>query len=300
MQSGTALEKVRLVERAACGVCGSGPDRWTRVRAEPSVVRCGDCGVYFWDRKVAEEDVAALFDDYRWTSDYSGFTDAALKAAIAALKEKLAIVEGLLGRPVSSMLDVGCGNGLYVRAAQELGVTAAIGTDVDRKNVELGISQGLDLRHGFFEEMAFDTAFDFVHIKGVLYLLPDPRACLAKAQSVMGEGGVLYVDAMNQHGLASRARMVISKSQTTFGQIIPPVHVFGFTGKVLRAAVRDSGLEVRRNLTFSYGDRVYYPYLGEGSAWDNQYGLVSRAVMGFADRTGLGGFTALYAVKDKS
>lgn len=296
MQSGTALEKVRLVERATCGVCGSAPDRWTRVRAEPSVVRCGDCGVYFWDRKVADEDVATLFDDYRWTSDYSGFTDSALKAAIAALKEKLAIVESLLGRPVTSMLDVGCGNGLYVRAAKELGVTIAIGTDVDRKNVELGVSQGLDLRHGFFEEMTFDTAFDFVHIKGVLHLVPEPRETFAAASRLMAADGVLYADTTNQGGLASRLRTMLSRKTDRFGQITPPTQIFGFTKAGLSELARRQKFECSRQLTFSYGDRVYYPKL-DTSDWDSQYGSVIEGAMRLADRAGMGGFIAAYLLK---
>lgn len=268
-------------------------------------MRCLECGlVHMWPlppRDLARE----MVNDYAWTRDYSGITTEAISVATSALGAKLAIARRLRpDTPFRSFLDVGCGNGLYLFAARNLGLVPA-GTELDRTNAQGMQSHGLDVRHGFIEDMDFGgRTFDFVHIKSVLFFSRNPLAMLSASAALLAPGGMLYVDVSNQHGLFSLLRL-LRPTPARFGQLEPPLHPVAFCRRSLRVLLQRSGLQGQRLVSFSFGDPIYYPYLCVGnpeptleasSRWQRPAAWRHGILRG-VDALGLGGFLATYAIR---
>jgi SAM-dependent methyltransferase len=208
-----------------------------------------------------------------------------------SLEEKLRICETLTGVRPKTMLDVGCGNGLYLDAGARLGL-GVVGTEVDAASAALALQNRLPVAIGKLEELEIPGQFDFIHIRMVLHLCPSPVSLLRKAVEKLAGSGVVYVDGHHQDGLFSRLRRLVGRSEARHGQLICPTHCVAFTNRAFETLLKRSGLTPLRTFTYSAGDPIYYPALAR-SAKD----LAARVVKARLDRTGLGALLAAYCVR---
>jgi SAM-dependent methyltransferase len=148
--------------------------------------------------------------------------------------------------PRTSFLDIGCGPGIGVRAAIELG-WQALGLDIDSELVELGKTHfGVDLVCGdIFESHFSDGQFNFVQFLSVLHLLPNPLSVLVEVKRVLAPGGVVSIVVPNQDGLLNRLNMLAGrKRQKRYGTLVFPYHLHAFTPTTLERLVTRSGLKL--------------------------------------------------------
>lgn len=139
-------------------------------------------------------------------SDYDAFADAfdahAQRSAYNALYDRPAVLE-LLG-PVDglSVLDAGCGSGLYAEALLARGATVT-GFDASANLVELArsrVGDRADLRvHDLNDPLDWvtDGAFDRVVVALVLHHLEQPVPALRELYRVLGDGGRLVVSTVH-------------------------------------------------------------------------------------------------------
>lgn len=139
-------------------------------------------------------------------SDYDAFADAfdahAQRSAYNALYDRPAVLE-LLG-PVDglSVLDAGCGSGLYAEALLARGATVS-GFDASVSLVELArsrVGDRADLRvHDLNDPLDWvkDGAFDRVVMALVLHHLERPVPALRELYRVLGDGGRLVVSTVH-------------------------------------------------------------------------------------------------------
>jgi SAM-dependent methyltransferase len=90
------------------------------------------------------------------------------------------------------VLDVGCGNGVFLSAASEEGY-AARGVDVSEASARLCRERGLDARAGDFLTMPLDGPYDAVTFWDVMEHLRDPAAFLSRAREALAPGGALVL-----------------------------------------------------------------------------------------------------------
>lgn len=197
-----------------------------------------------------------VFDDYSWTKEYTGHFDRYAGPVIASLRMKCADVERIAGRKPASFLDIGCGNGLYLQAANALGLRN-LGTDVDRVNIEFAKAKGLNAVAAVIEDMELGDRFDFVHLKAVLHLVPDPPRLLTKAASLLGPGGVMYIDVPNQGSLFTKMRIL--RDRRSYGQLQLPLRRGAYNINALKYICEKAGLRIVRRVFPYPGDEVYYP-----------------------------------------
>ena len=214
---------------------------------------CPVCSFQFIHPYVEE---AQAFDDYSWTKEYTEHFDRYVGPVIESLRVKIADVERIVGRLPGSFLDIGCGNGLYLQAANVLGLKN-LGTDVDRINVEFAVGKGLNAIAAPVEELEIEDRFDFVHLKSVLHLVPDPPRMLAKAKSLLSPGGLMYVDVPNQGSIFSKLRMI--RDRTSYGQLQLPLRRGAYNYRALSYLCDKTGLRIVKRVFPYPGDRAYYP-----------------------------------------
>jgi SAM-dependent methyltransferase len=91
------------------------------------------------------------------------------------------------------LLDVGCGYGHTLRAAEDLGVIAT-GVDISEHAVRFCGDLGFPTKQGTLERLPFaDGAFQIVIMKHVLEHTKTPREALREARRVLRPGGGLFI-----------------------------------------------------------------------------------------------------------
>lgn len=97
----------------------------------------------------------------------------------------------------AKILDVGCGNGDFLKVAEDLG-HAAVGIDPDPRAVELARGRGLDVRRGSLPRSGLEPgSFDHIFLAHVLEHLHRPVAALEEALALLAPGGRLWISQPN-------------------------------------------------------------------------------------------------------
>ena len=261
----------------------TGPKKGKREAGAYRFLECPECGFQFIHPYI---EPGPAFDDYSWTREYTEHYDRYLAPVIASLRVKVADVERIMGRRPASFLDVGCGNGLYLHAANVLGLEN-LGTDVDRINIEFARGKGLNALAAAIEDIEVAGRYDFVHLKAVLHLVPDPPRLLAKARDLLAEGGVMYVDVPNQGSLFTKLRIL--RERGSYGQLQLPLRRGAYDMRALRNICEAAGLKVVRRVFPYPGDKAYYPL--DNPRWH-------KALFALFAKAGISSMLGVYLVAD--
>jgi len=241
-------------------VFGVAPGAW-------SLVGCATCGLGYLDPRPADEAIAGLYASY-YTHEPPRPNIAPVSRAARILRAlRNAHVNARLGYQLSPawgagrvagrllpplaaiaergvrhlpagdrVLDVGCGNGLFVAEAAAAGWRAS-GIDLDSPAVEAGRSIGLDLAVERIEERAArePAAFDAVTLSHVLEHVPDPVAFLSAARALLRPGGVVWIATPNLAAAGHR------RYGADWVHLDPPRHLVLFEDASLRRALEAAG-----------------------------------------------------------
>ena len=138
-------------------------------------------------------------------------------------------------RPGASLLDVGCGNGLYLDLARQAGWQVR-GVDFDAQAVASAQSRGLDVRLGGLEQVQdLMGSFDRLTCSHVLEHVHNPREWLLQMHAMLRPGGSLWLQTPNIDAFGHRR----------FGShwlgLDPPRHLILLTPKTLCKLLEDCG-----------------------------------------------------------
>jgi SAM-dependent methyltransferase len=229
----------------------------------------------------------SAFDDYPWTKEWTKNFSEHVSKSHYSLCRKLALAAQFTGKPIKTMLDVGCGNGAYLSAARKMGLRAE-GTDIDQKHVEFAVRQGLRAFYGDVGDFWEGVTYDFVHVKECLHLVEHPRSFITNVTRFMHDDSVLYIDSTHGDGLASRIRKVFARGER-HGQLYPPLHNRTYNRKSLSRLLYVAGLQPVRFSSFSKGDATSCP--------SPNFHVRQITANPLLDLFWLGGFIGVYAVK---
>jgi len=101
-----------------------------------------------------------------------------------------------VNRAPGKLLDVGCGNGEFLRFASKFGWNV-IGLDFDEGAVSEARSDGFDVRLGSVDVIDKDEKFDFISISHVIEHVYDPAELIRSCYSLLNEGGILWLETPN-------------------------------------------------------------------------------------------------------
>jgi SAM-dependent methyltransferase len=237
-----------------CPACRSSrPKELRRTVGTYRFLSCPVCSFQFIHPYMED---GKAFNDYSWTKEYTENYDRYVDQVITSLRKKVEDVGKIIGRTSESFLDVGCGNGIYLHAADVLGLKN-LGTDVDKVNVEFARSKGLNAVAAAVEDLELADRYDFIHLKAVLHLVPDPPRLLAKVRELLAPGGVVYIDVPNQGSLFSKLRML--RDRESYGQLQLPLRRGAYNYRALTCLCDKAGLKIVRRIFPYPGDEAYYP-----------------------------------------
>lgn len=214
---------------------------------ETRIVRCRSCSLLFPNPFPVPVDSEAL---YGGPGIYFAGQDSAVK--VQGYRELIREITQRVGGTSYRLLDVGCGCGELLQAANLEGVRGAIGLDFSPQMVAAAQERyGVDARAQLIEDFAAsdDEAFDVVMLCGILEHVTDPDAFVASVAKVAKPGAWIYLDIPQEPHLLSMIgnsvnRLLGSKAVYNLSPTWLPFHVFGFNIASLRALLGKHGIEI--------------------------------------------------------
>ena len=241
----------RLTE---CVICGS-PDLrfFDRDHKGYAIEACRSCGIKFMNPQYSDR------DRERFYSHYIGFHDEPLEGPEVPMRSWTRVREEkkrrciqLIGKYVSTgrFLSVGCGDGVELGIARELGWEAE-GYDVDPgTTAEVSKRTGAVVHSGDFADLDPGVAlFDVVYMDQVIEHLKNPNDYLTKITTLLRPGGVLFLGMPNLTSLSNRTKTLTGKlglrREKRGNHYASDHHIIFFSPRALRSILEDlHGFEV--------------------------------------------------------
>ena len=147
------------------------------------------------------------------------------------------------------LLDIGCGNGTFLKAARGQGFTPH-GMDVSARAVEIARNlAGCQVKQGEIGSKLWeDSPFDLITMFHVLEHLPNPRMALNYAKELLRPGGMLILQVPNVASMQARLF-----GERWYGLDVPR-HVINYTPEALAHLLREEGFDFRLSTRFSLRD----------------------------------------------
>lgn len=223
--------RVNVAERH-CYVCG----RATRGLLDLPVcelVQCGQCGHVQAAAGANHSEEATMVYSH---AGYAGFRDDPVFRA--TLEKEVRSRLANIVPPPARILDVGCGNGAFLRVAKAEGYEV-LGIDTSVAAVELCQRQGFAAQAISIDSESLQREWDIVSFWDVLEHIPDPMPVLARARSLLRSGGCIVIKVPSPRARAYRLlRLVPSLARVA---LLVPGHVTFFSPLSLRIALKNSG-----------------------------------------------------------
>lgn len=167
-----------------------------------SIDRCRDCGLWFMNPQYTESYLEHYYATYIKPDEREG------KEAQEKARQKRAGLQALTRwRRGGRFLAVGCGGGLELEIARELGFTVE-GYDVDPATTqEVARRLGVPVHAGAFSDLQLpDGGFDCIYLDQVLEHLKNPADYLRRLRRLLKPDGVVYIGVPNLASFSARLK----------------------------------------------------------------------------------------------
>jgi SAM-dependent methyltransferase len=245
-----------MAEGVQCPVCRSlGPINLFQVKGR-QYVRCIKCKLIFLNRDINAEDDQGVF---RTDADQKLQSQHSLYFREAIFKRSLD--ENEVVQKPGRVLDVGCGDGMFLNLAEKRG-WETYGAEISpiayeqAKTVLQGTVIRGDLRQGHFP----DSFFDVVTLYNVLDHLPSPLDELFEIYRILKVGGLLVLRIPNALFHVNLLRILRSlESQLVF-------HLYCFTPKTIKHLLEIAGygqIHIKNSMLTPFDPYSTSPMMGD-------------------------------------
>ena len=257
------------LEEIECNLCGSSNTRPVGLVAlsedqqhilslqELTLVQCEKCGLAYTDPRPSERVLEELYDvgyrdlaerniekevlvDRRLTYCGGGYVTYDLAFCERTLRDLTRLVKAK-----GKMLDVGCGEGRFIKFARDNG-WEVLGQEFSHEAAKRAQRRfKLDVKAGDLRELGFPRDyFDVVIMLNVIEHLADPLGYLNEINRILKRGGVLYLGTPN---------VVLTKRCM---QLSVPEHLYRFSIDSMKRMLEKSGFSVVRLTTRNKQDSL--------------------------------------------
>jgi len=148
-----------------------------------------------------------------------------------------------------SLLEIGCGSGMYLDLMRALGWRRVVGVDTSAKAIAQAEQRlALEVYCGQLKDAGFaDESFDAASLSHTLEHVAEPAALLAELHRILKPGGRAAIVVPNAESLAAR------RFGADWFHLDAPRHLINFTRPSLGAALRRAGFLVEAMTTRTNG-----------------------------------------------
>jgi 2-polyprenyl-3-methyl-5-hydroxy-6-metoxy-1,4-benzoquinol methylase len=234
-----------------CPNCKSSEYKLCIKEKEFLVVECNSCGLVYLlnppDESVIYEDYYQIEfkgTDYRENSSFSH-----LREIFEINKQRTDLIKEITkGKTGFSLLDIGCGSGLFLKSCKDEGIN---GEGIDVSNTALGFARnefGLSVYNKRVEGLIADyRKYDIITLWHVLEHFLEPIDELQKIKELLTPNGILLIEVPNLRSIKFRL-----SGKKWKGGNHPLYHRSFFTSKTLANTLAESGYSDARRLMFTY------------------------------------------------
>jgi SAM-dependent methyltransferase len=237
----------------ACPVCGGsdyaqfavGFDYELLTCSNPwRFVQCRACQHVWLNPRPAVAELGVVYPPTYYAYHYDGINPIVRKAKEMLDGRKIAKIVRHCPKPPKSYLDVGCGDGRFLRVMERLGVprSGLYGLELDKRVVEQLRNQGYD---GVFCARAEDVSsfpesgIDLVTMFHVIEHVDNPGIVIGRIRRWLSPGGVFALETPNLDSLDARLFR-----RTYWGGYHIPRHWNLFTLAAITRLLTDNGFDV--------------------------------------------------------
>ena len=262
-------------------------------------VKCAACSHVWLNPRPAISTLPTIYPPHYYAYHYTEkVSPLALKAKNWLDRRKFASLLAALGRPPRAFVDIGCGDGRYLRFAERAGVPKErdYGLELDRAVVDRLVAQGyagLCRRVEDCTEIA-PGSIDLATMFHVIEHVDDPRTVVRRAAEWIAPGGIFAVETPNIDSPDARIF-----TRTYWGGYHIPRHWNMFSPPTLSRLLTDAGLEVV-DTRFQTGHSFWMYSLHHRTRYNRGGGAFRRALSrcfdpfgGLPSMPALATFTAL-------
>jgi len=226
-------------ENVVCPVCNREPRQFAVDYQGFHLCKCPQCGLQFQNPRLSFEELAEKV----YTEDYCpGHEESANDTAYT---RQIANFEKLIGKK-GSVLDVGCGNGSFLRFAEKHG-WEIFGADIRLSPETAGLT--CPLWEGRLTEIDFGGAtFDVIRFNHVIEHLQNPLLELARCRELLNPGGIVFVGVPNLAGVSPQIKNLQSRlglKKKRWRHYAALHHLYFFTPSTLISMIEKAGFTVK-------------------------------------------------------
>ena len=138
------------------------------------------------------------------------------------------------------LLDVGCGNGAFLKQASNQGWDVW-GCELSQSGAEAAAAGGLRVVHGSVADGGYqDRLFDVVRLEQVFEHLNDPRGTLQEIRRILKLGGIVIIGVPNSDAFS------FCLFKRHWGLLGLPFHLYQYSAATLSSMLSEQGFEVLR------------------------------------------------------
>jgi len=277
----------------SCPICHSDSYKNHLEHGEVNYIRCKVCDMVYLKDMPSNETLARFYSKDFFNSQ----TDDFIKNSTQIRKERLASIEALIpgkGR----LLDIGCGQGYFLKEAKDKGWDA-YGLDISdyaaRHSKKVA---GVDIFLGHIHDARYeDSFFDVVTLWDVLEHTKDHIKILNEVRRVLKKGGIVVASTPN----AGSMDAICHKYKWPYFDFEKYGHILQFTPKTLKRSFKKCEFHIENISTRGSLDIRYVPSLW-GVNLSNQFILhlldgLSGFLVKFTVPLKFGNIIILYATK---
>jgi SAM-dependent methyltransferase len=264
MKPGTIAD-LAFMNDVPCALCGARDTARLYTKFDWGIERCRRCGLVYANPRAPEDAILARYSaDYFWNEYLPAVGAPGGRVDPGFLDQRHAPMLALIRRASphgTRLLEVGCGAGLFLKAAARAGWEAA-GLELSSEGASFARERlALDVRTERAEAMSFPPAsFDVAVMFDVIEHLFDPRAVLEATRRALRPGGVLVISTPNFDALSRLALgvdwAVLSPLEHTYyyreGTLGRMLESCGFSGVTFERRFAGWGPEETMNFRYTH------------------------------------------------
>ena len=231
------------IEIVPCNLCRSDSRKTIAAKFGLSIVRCRRCGLVYANPRLIESELRKRYGAAYFFGEYLPvFRADAFSYSLDVIKDHYSLYLSILGKyflPGKCLLDIGCGAGFFLKAAELAGWSVAgMETSEAAADYARAVTK-VKVFYGNLEEIRLaPESYDAVTMLDILEHLPDPMGTLKEVHRVLKKGGILIVNTPDYQSLS---RSILGKG---WAVLSPAEHLHYFTEKTLRRAFEQAGFRV--------------------------------------------------------
>lgn len=216
-----------------CKICGDNRVTDFKVINNFKLLKCKKCKVIF----LAEIEELVNYDklyDEDYFENYLYESQIDFNSVRTTAKYYLDYIQFYFGQ-INSVLDVGAGFGLFVKAFRDIGLKAE-GVEISRFSVKVAKEKfGITLFNGELKDFKSNEKYDLISFYHSFEHLPNPIQTLEKVNELLSEKGILWLSLPN---ISSLDRFINKDNWNGWSL---PFHFFHYSPRTIKTLLKDFG-----------------------------------------------------------